>query len=117
MVDSQRNKNSLMKRILKTITSGCFGGQEERASLQEQKQQPTHCSGKEPAGSSAGGEGRIMQNVSHWEGKTKGVGTKSNVENRWTIGAIAPELPKRGHPGIRPLLLFCAISCIHYEIW
>ncbi|KAF2574029.1 hypothetical protein F2Q70_00003250 [Brassica cretica] len=36
MVDSQRKNNSLMKRILKAITGGYFGGQEGRTSAQEQ---------------------------------------------------------------------------------
>ncbi|KAL0885763.1 hypothetical protein Bca101_009746 [Brassica carinata] len=30
MIDSQRKNNSLMKRILKIITGGCFKGQKER---------------------------------------------------------------------------------------
>ncbi|KAF3508930.1 hypothetical protein F2Q69_00007456 [Brassica cretica] len=56
MVDSQRKNNSLMKRILKAITGGCFGGQEGRTSAQEHTPQQSHCPGKEPVGSSAAGE-------------------------------------------------------------
>ncbi|KAL0771562.1 hypothetical protein Bca101_036713 [Brassica carinata] len=43
------------------------------------------------------------------------------IGSRGTVGAIAPESAKRvrgcGHQWIRPLLLFCAISCIHYKNW
>ena len=42
MVDSQRKNNSLMKRILKAITGGCFVGQEGRTSAQEQTLQQSH---------------------------------------------------------------------------
>ncbi|KAF2556128.1 hypothetical protein F2Q68_00016422 [Brassica cretica] len=61
MVDSQRKNNSLMKRILKAITGGCFGGQERRASEQKQTPQQPHRLVKEPAGSSAVEE-RLPQN-------------------------------------------------------
>ncbi|KAF2572326.1 hypothetical protein F2Q70_00004577 [Brassica cretica] len=61
MVDSQRKNNSLMKRILKAITGGCFGGQEPRPSAAEQTPQQSHRAGKEPAGSSAGAE-RLPRN-------------------------------------------------------
>ncbi|KAG2313501.1 hypothetical protein Bca52824_025058 [Brassica carinata] len=54
MIDSQRKNNSLMKRILKVTTGGCFKGQQERAAEQEQASEQTHRPGKEPAGSSAG---------------------------------------------------------------
>lgn len=46
MVDSQRKNNNLMKRILRAITGGCIGGQEE------QTQQRTRRPGKEQAGTS-----------------------------------------------------------------
>ncbi|KAF2604205.1 hypothetical protein F2Q70_00026611 [Brassica cretica] len=55
MVDSQRKNNSLMKRILKAITGGCFGGQEGRTSEQEKTPQQSHRPGNEPVGSSAAG--------------------------------------------------------------
>ncbi|KAF3535801.1 hypothetical protein F2Q69_00019334 [Brassica cretica] len=61
MVDSQRKNNSLMKRILKAITGGCFGGQEPRPSAAEQTPQQSHRAGKEPAGSSAGAK-RLPRN-------------------------------------------------------
>ena len=48
MVDSQRKKNSLMKRILRAITGGCFSGQEARTSAQENTPQQSHRPGKEP---------------------------------------------------------------------
>ncbi|KAF2542995.1 hypothetical protein F2Q68_00031393 [Brassica cretica] len=56
MVNSQRNNNSLMKRILRAITGGCFSGQEGRTSAQEHTPQLSHHPGKEPVGSSAAGE-------------------------------------------------------------
>nr|VDD31424.1 unnamed protein product [Brassica oleracea] len=56
MLDSQHKNNSLMKRILKAITGGCFGGQEGRTSAQEQTPLKSHRPGKEPVGSSAVGE-------------------------------------------------------------
>ncbi|KAF3566999.1 hypothetical protein DY000_02015670 [Brassica cretica] len=46
MVDSQRKNNSLMKKILKAITGGCFGGQEGRTSVQKQTPQQSHRPGK-----------------------------------------------------------------------
>ncbi|KAF2563229.1 hypothetical protein F2Q70_00014757 [Brassica cretica] len=61
IVDSQRKNNSLVKRILKAITGGCFGGQEPRTSAAEQTPQQSHRAGKEPAGSSAGAE-RLPRN-------------------------------------------------------
>ena len=61
MVDSQRKNNSLMKRILKAITGGCFGGQEPQPAAAEQTPQQYHRAGKEPAGSSAGAE-RLLRN-------------------------------------------------------
>ncbi|KAF2547824.1 hypothetical protein F2Q70_00021845 [Brassica cretica] len=61
MVDSQRKNNSLMKRILKAIIGGCFGGQEGRTSAQEQTPQQSHRPGKEPVGSSTAGE-RLPRN-------------------------------------------------------
>ncbi|KAF2561180.1 hypothetical protein F2Q70_00014759 [Brassica cretica] len=61
MIDSQRKNNSLMKRILKAITGGCFGGQEPRPSAAEQTPQQSHRAGKKPAGSSAGAE-RLPRN-------------------------------------------------------
>ena len=61
MVDSQRKNDSLMKRILKVITCGCFGGQEGRTSAQEQTPQQSHRPGKEPVGSSADGA-RLQRN-------------------------------------------------------
>ena len=62
MVDSQRKKNSLMKRILRAIIGGCFIGQEGRTSAQEHPPQQSHRPGKEPVGSSAAGE-RLPQNM------------------------------------------------------
>ncbi|KAF3550870.1 hypothetical protein DY000_02006847 [Brassica cretica] len=56
MVNSQRKNNSLMKRILRAITGGCFSGQEGRTSAQEHTPQLSHHPGKEPVGSSAAGE-------------------------------------------------------------
>ncbi|KAF3598470.1 hypothetical protein F2Q69_00038485 [Brassica cretica] len=61
MVDSQRKNNSLMKRILKTITGGCFGGLEPRPSAAEQTPQQSHRAGEEPAESSVGAE-RLPRN-------------------------------------------------------
>ena len=61
MVDSQRKNDSLMKRILKVITCGCFGGQEGRTSAQEQTPQQSHRPGKAPVGSSADGA-RLQRN-------------------------------------------------------
>ncbi|KAJ4917350.1 Uncharacterized protein Rs2_02900 [Raphanus sativus] len=55
MVDSQKKKNSLLKRILRAITGGCIGGQEEHTP------QSTRRPGKEPAGTSTGGE-RLPRN-------------------------------------------------------
>lgn len=49
MVESQKKNNSLMKRILRAITGGCIGAQEERTP------QRTRRPGKEPAGTSTGG--------------------------------------------------------------
>lgn len=59
MVDSQRKNNSLMKKILRLITGGCFAGQ----SGQEEQRTPqtTHRPGKEPAGPS-GGDVRLARN-------------------------------------------------------
>ena len=56
MVDYQRKNNSLMKRILRAITGGCFSGQEGRTSAQEHTPQQSDRPGKEPVGSSAAGE-------------------------------------------------------------
>ncbi|KAF3581416.1 hypothetical protein DY000_02031290 [Brassica cretica] len=56
MVDSRQKNNSLMKRILKAITGGCFGSQEARPSSHEQTPQQSHRPGKEPVGSSRAGE-------------------------------------------------------------
>ncbi|KAF3534099.1 hypothetical protein DY000_02040253 [Brassica cretica] len=56
IVDSQRKNNSLMKRILKAIMGGCFGGQEQKPAAAEQTPQLYHRAGKEPAGSSARAE-------------------------------------------------------------
>ncbi|KAG2311671.1 hypothetical protein Bca52824_023228 [Brassica carinata] len=61
MIDSQRKNNSLLKRILKTITGGCFKGQQEREDEQEQSQRTGHRPGKEPAGATSGGE-RLPRN-------------------------------------------------------
>ena len=61
MVNSQRKNNSLMKRILRAITGGCFSGQEGRTSAQEHTPQLSHNPGKEPVGSSAAGE-RLPRN-------------------------------------------------------
>ncbi|KAL0734026.1 hypothetical protein Bca4012_010236 [Brassica carinata] len=55
MVDSQKKNNSLLKRILKGITGGCIRGQGE------QTQKRAGRSGKEPVGTSAGGE-RLPRN-------------------------------------------------------
>ncbi|KAF3535803.1 hypothetical protein F2Q69_00019338 [Brassica cretica] len=56
MVDSQRKNNSLMKRILKAITGGCF-----RRSKAKQAPQQSHRAGKEPAGSFTGAK-RLPRN-------------------------------------------------------
>ncbi|KAL0713112.1 hypothetical protein Bca4012_020090 [Brassica carinata] len=61
MIDSQRKNNSLMKRILKVSTGGCFKGQQEREDEQEQSQQTGHRPGMEPSGSTAEGE-RLPRN-------------------------------------------------------
>ncbi|KAF3528523.1 hypothetical protein DY000_02040145 [Brassica cretica] len=42
MADFQRKNNSLMKGILKAITGGCFGGQDDRTSAQEQTPHQLH---------------------------------------------------------------------------
>ncbi|KAF2618104.1 hypothetical protein F2Q68_00038955 [Brassica cretica] len=42
MVDSQRKNNSLMKRIRRAITGGCFSGQEGRTSAKEHTPQQSH---------------------------------------------------------------------------
>ncbi|KAL0722800.1 hypothetical protein Bca4012_037399 [Brassica carinata] len=55
MVDSQKKNNSLSRRILRGITGGCIRGQGE------QTQQRTRRPGKEPVGTSAGGE-RLPRN-------------------------------------------------------
>uniref|UniRef100_M4DXR1 Uncharacterized protein n=1 Tax=Brassica campestris TaxID=3711 RepID=M4DXR1_BRACM len=61
MVDSQRKNSSLMKRILKAITGGCFGGQEPQPFPHEQTPQQSHWPVKEPAGCSAAEE-RLKRN-------------------------------------------------------
>ncbi|KAF2603644.1 hypothetical protein F2Q70_00026124 [Brassica cretica] len=55
MIDSQRKNNSLMKRILREITRGCFQSQTS-AGEQANTPQQNRRAGKEPAESSAGGE-------------------------------------------------------------
>ncbi|KAL0722824.1 hypothetical protein Bca4012_037423 [Brassica carinata] len=60
MVDSQKKNNSLLKRILMGITGGCIRGQGEQGQG-EQTQQRARRSGKEPVGTSAGGE-RLPRN-------------------------------------------------------
>ena len=55
MVDSQKKNNSLMKRILRAITGGCIGSQDEQTT------QGTRRPGKEPAGTSTGEE-RLPRN-------------------------------------------------------
>ncbi|KAG5393276.1 hypothetical protein IGI04_023239 [Brassica rapa subsp. trilocularis] len=55
MVDSQKKNNSLMKRILRAITRGCIGSQDEQTT------QGTRRPGKEPAGTSTGEE-RLPRN-------------------------------------------------------
>ena len=42
IVDFQRKNNSLMKGILKAIMGGCFGGQDDRTSVQEQTPHQSH---------------------------------------------------------------------------
>ncbi|KAF2603066.1 hypothetical protein F2Q70_00025698 [Brassica cretica] len=66
MIDSQSKNNSLMKRILRTITGGCFQSQTS-AGEQANTPQPNRRSGKEPAESSAGGErlGRNKRDAGH----------------------------------------------------
>jgi len=55
MVDSQKKNNSLMKRILRALTGGCIGSQDEQTT------QGTRRPGKEPAGTSTGEE-RLPRN-------------------------------------------------------
>src|SRR5690606_26098812 len=55
MVDSLKKNNNLLKRILRGITSDCIGGQGE------QPRQRTRRPGKEPVGTSSGGE-RLPRN-------------------------------------------------------
>src|SRR5690606_5894211 len=50
MVDSQKKNNSLLRRILKGITGGCIGNQGH------QPRQRARRPGKEPVGTSSGGE-------------------------------------------------------------
>ncbi|KAF3580441.1 hypothetical protein DY000_02031616 [Brassica cretica] len=66
MIDSQHKNNSLMNRILRAITGGCFQSQTSEAE-QANTPQPNRRAGKEPAESSAGGKclGRNRRDDGH----------------------------------------------------
>ncbi|CAH8346506.1 unnamed protein product [Eruca vesicaria subsp. sativa] len=63
VVDSHCKNNSLMKRILRNIMGGCFGGQSAKTPEQEHEQTPqhSHLPGKELA-TTAATDGRLPRN-------------------------------------------------------
>ncbi|KAF2573455.1 hypothetical protein F2Q70_00003708 [Brassica cretica] len=88
MVDSQQKNNKLVKRILKAIIGGCFGGQEGRASEQEQTLHQSHCPCKELAGSSAVGE--RLPRTRRTAGRSKRGSNRAEVDNLLDVDPLEP---------------------------